>query len=93
MGIWYNIAESCMRGDQYNDTDVYKRQAAPAAGAGSIKIEAGAAGKVFKLEANPGTAVKRGDTILVLEEMCIRDSCMTVPEDQVRTGRKNRKNG
>ena len=43
--------------------------AAPAAGAGSVKIEAGAAGKVFKIEAEPGTAVKRGDAILVLEVM------------------------
>lgn len=43
--------------------------AAPAAGAGSIKIEAGAAGKVFKIEATPGTAVKRGDTVLILEIM------------------------
>ena len=33
--------------------------AAPVAGAGSVKIEAGAAGKVFKIEAEPGTAVKR----------------------------------
>ena len=48
--------------------------AAPAApktavGAGSVKIEAGAAGKVFKIEASVGTAVKKGDTILVLEIM------------------------
>ena len=43
---------------------------APAAtGAGNVKIEAGAAGKVFKIEASVGTAVKRGDTILVLEIM------------------------
>ena len=34
--------------------DVYKRQ-----GAGSIKVEAGAAGKVFKLEAKVGDAVKK----------------------------------
>lgn len=44
---------------------------APAAsgGAGSIKIEAGAAGKVFKVEASQGAQVKMGDTILVLEIM------------------------
>ena len=40
-----------------------------AADAGNVKIEAGAAGKVFKIEASVGTAVKRGDTILVLEIM------------------------
>lgn len=42
---------------------------ASAAGAGSIKIEAGAAGKVFKIEKNVGDAVKKGDTVLVLEIM------------------------
>lgn len=54
--------------------------AAPAAGAGSVKIEAGAAGKVFKLEANPGTAVKRGDTILVLEVMKM-ETPVVAPQD------------
>ncbi len=40
-----------------------------AAGAGSVKIEAGAAGKVFKLEKSVGDAVKKGDSIMVLEIM------------------------
>ena len=49
-------------------------KAAPAApkasgSAGSIKIEAGAAGKVFKLEASVGQAVKAGDPVVVLEAM------------------------
>lgn len=46
-------------------------KAAPAksAGAGSVKVEAGASGKVFKIDATPGTAVKRGDSIMVLEIM------------------------
>ncbi len=44
-------------------------KAAAAAGAGSIKIEAKAAGKVFKIEAGVGTAVKKGDTVLILEVM------------------------
>ena len=34
------------------------KAAAPAGGAGSVKIEAGAAGKVFKIEASVGQAVK-----------------------------------
>ena len=38
-----------------------------AAGAGSIKVEAGAAGKVFKIEAKVGQAVKAGDAIVVVE--------------------------
>ena len=50
-------------------------KAAPAAapkaavGAGSIKVEAGAAGKVFKIEAKVGQAVKAGDAIVVVEAM------------------------
>lgn len=44
--------------------------AAPkAAAAGSVKIEAGAAGKVFKLEASVGQAVKTGDPVVILEAM------------------------
>ncbi len=44
---------------------------APAAGGaqGSVRIEAGAAGKVFKIEANEGTAVKRGDAVVIIEAM------------------------
>ena len=45
--------------------------AAPAASgaAGSIRIEAGAAGKVFKLVAAPGAHVEAGDTVVILEVM------------------------
>jgi biotin carboxyl carrier protein len=45
--------------------------AAPKAstGAGSVKIEAGAAGKVFKLEKKVGDAVSKGDAVLILEAM------------------------
>ena len=36
---------------------------------GSLRIEAGAQGKVFKIAAAPGTKVKPGDPIVVLEVM------------------------
>ncbi len=42
---------------------------AASAGAGSVRIEAGAAGKVFKVEKNVGDAVKRGDAVVILEAM------------------------
>ncbi len=47
------------------------KAAAPAAsaGAGSVRIEAGAAGKVFKIVANVGAAVKAGDTVVIIEAM------------------------
>ena len=53
---------------------------AAATGAGSIKIEAGAAGKVFKVEAQPGTAVKKGDTVVTLEIMKM-ETPVVAPED------------
>ncbi len=54
---------------------------APAAGgAGNVKIEAGAAGKVFSIDSKPGDAVKRGDTILVLEVMKM-ETPVVAPED------------
>ena len=53
---------------------------AASAGAGNIKIEAGAAGKVFKLEAKVGDTVKKGDTVLVLEIMKM-ETPVVAPED------------
>ena len=57
-------------------------KAAPktAGDAGSIRVEAGAAGKVFSVDAKTGDAVKRGDTILVLEVMKM-ETPVVAPED------------
>ena len=61
-------------------------KAAPAAapkaagGAGSIKIEAGAAGKVFKLEKKVGDAVKKGDAVIIIEAMKM-EIPVVAPED------------
>ncbi len=64
-------------------------QAAPAAapapapgGEGSIKIEAGAAGKVFKIESSVGAQVKLGDPIVVLEIMKM-ETPVVAPKDGV----------
>lgn len=55
--------------------------AAPkAAGAGSIEVKAGAAGKVFKLEANVGQSVKRGDAVVIIEAMKM-EIPVVAPED------------
>ena len=56
-----------------------KAVAAPA-GAGSIKVEAGAAGKVFKVEAKAGDTLKKGDTILILEIMKM-ETPVVAPQD------------
>lgn len=45
------------------------KAAAPVASAGSVKVTAGAAGKVFKVEASVGQAVKAGDPVIILEAM------------------------
>lgn len=42
---------------------------AAAGAAGSVRVEAGAAGKVFKVEASVGQALKAGDTVVILEAM------------------------
>ncbi|OYO39968.1 biotin-dependent enzyme [Lachnotalea glycerini] len=59
-----------------------KAVAAPktAGSAGSIKIEAGAAGKVFKIEANVGQAVKKGDAVVIIEAMKM-EIPVVAPED------------
>ena len=57
-------------------------KAAPkaAAGAGSNKVEAGAAGKVFKIEASVGQKVSRGDAVLIVEAMKM-EIPVVAPED------------
>lgn len=40
-----------------------------ATGAGSVKVEAGAAGKIFKIEKKVGDKVSKGDAVLILEAM------------------------
>ena len=45
------------------------KAAAPAGAAGSIKVEAGAAGKVFSIDAKVGQAVKAGDAVVTIEAM------------------------
>ncbi|MGN0348084.1 MAG: biotin/lipoyl-containing protein [Roseburia sp.] len=41
----------------------------PSGSAGAVKIEAGAAGKVFQIALSVGDSVKKGDTIMQLEIM------------------------
>ena len=56
------------------------KKAAATGAAGSIKIEAGASGKVFKINATPGTAVKRGEAVLTLEVMKM-ETPVVAPQD------------
>lgn len=57
-------------------------KAAPkaSAGAGSIQVMAGAAGKVFKIEANVGQSVKKGDAVVIIEAMKM-EIPVVAPED------------
>ena len=48
--------------------------------AGGIKVEAGAAGKIFKVEKKVGDAVKKGDAIIILEAMKM-EIPVVAPED------------
>lgn len=51
-----------------------------AQGAGNIRVEAGAAGKVFKIEASVGQKVKRGDAVVIIEAMKM-EIPVVAPED------------
>ncbi len=60
-------------------------KAAPAApkaagAAGGIKVTAGAAGKVFKIEANVGQKVAKGDAVIIIEAMKM-EIPVVAPED------------
>jgi len=54
--------------------------AAPAAAAGGIEVKASVPGKVFKIEASVGQAVKAGDSIVILEAMKM-EIPVVAPED------------
>lgn len=59
------------------------KAAAPApkaGGAGSIEVKAGAAGKVFKLEASVGQKVAKGDAVVIIEAMKM-EIPVVAPED------------
>lgn len=53
---------------------------APANGAGSVEVKAGAAGKVFKVEASVGQNVKKGDAVIIIEAMKM-EIPVVAPED------------
>ena len=48
--------------------------------AGSVQVKAGAAGKVFKIEAGVGQTVKRGDAVVIIEAMKM-EIPVVAPED------------
>ena len=50
------------------------------AGVGSIEVKAGAAGKVFKLEASVGQKVAKGDPVIIIEAMKM-EIPVVAPED------------
>lgn len=54
--------------------------AAPAAAAGSIEVAAPMPGKILNVRASVGTAVKKGDVILILEAMKMEND-VVAPED------------
>ena len=55
-------------------------KAAASANAGSIEVKAGAAGKVFKLEASVGQKVAKGDAVVIIEAMKM-EIPVVAPED------------
>ncbi|MBQ0059941.1 MAG: acetyl-CoA carboxylase biotin carboxyl carrier protein subunit [Lachnospiraceae bacterium] len=58
---------------------------APAAAAGGIEVTSSVAGKIFKIVANVGDAVKKGDEIIILEAMKM-EIPVVAPEDGTIAG-------
>ena len=56
------------------------KAAAPAGVAGSVKVNAPMPGKILKVNVNAGTAVKKGDVLLVLEAMKMENE-ICAPQD------------
>ena len=56
------------------------KAAAPAAGAGAVKVSASVPGKVLKVVASVGQAVKAGDNIIILESMKM-EILVVAPQD------------
>ena len=56
------------------------KAAAPAAGAGAVKVSASVPGKVLKVVASVGQAVKAGDNIIILESMKM-EITVVAPQD------------
>ena len=56
------------------------KAAAPAGAQGAVKVNAPMPGKILKVNVNAGTAVKKGDTIMVFEAMKMENS-VVAPED------------
>ena len=56
------------------------KPAKTAVAAGAVEVKAGAAGKVFKIEAGVGSSVKRGDAVVIIEAMKM-EIPVVAPED------------
>jgi biotin carboxyl carrier protein len=65
------------------------KAAAPAGAQGSVKVEAGAAGKVFKIDAPVGTAVKKGDSVVTIEAMKMEIACVAPSDGTVASINSN----
>lgn len=60
-------------------------KAAPAAGQGSVKVNAPMPGKILSVKASAGQAVKKGDVLLVLEAMKMENE-IVAPQDGTVAG-------
>ncbi len=58
------------------------KAAANVGAAGTIKVEAGAAGKVFKIDKQVGESVKKGESVVTIEAMKM-EIPVVAPEDGV----------
>ena len=61
------------------------KAAAPAGAQGAVKVNAPMPGKILKVNVNAGTAVKKGDVLLVLEAMKMENEICASQDGTVAT--------
>lgn len=74
------VAESAPVAEAITPVPVSEASPADAGIAGEIEVVAGAAGKVFKIAAPIGTAVKAGEAVVIIEAMKM-EIPMNAPQD------------
>ena len=66
------------------------KAAAPAGAQGAVKVNAPMPGKILKVNVNAGTAVKKGDVLLVLEAMKMENNINAIKSGKVTAIKVNK---
>ena len=79
-GNVYDVTVEEGTGSTAGEAKAAPKAAAPAGAQGAVKVNAPMPGKILKVNVNAGTAVKKGDVLLVLEAMKMENE-ICAPQD------------